>query len=216
MPHPRLVQTDHGLGLVDDDAPDLSALVIDLSRPRRLTQRDDLVRALGWAKGLRRVVDATGGLGRDAAAIAAYGFDVVVCERAPLMVALWRDALARHQPERLRFVDVDAVAYLGGVSDDNAPDVVFVDPMYPGGPRKALQQRELRLIAAAVAFEGGNGHDDGGALIDAACAAACARVVAKRPKWASPLKPSPIHTWMGASTCFDLFASTRRAATQTG
>ena len=204
MPRPRLVDTAACLGLVDDDDDELSPLVLDLSRARRLSGRDDLVRALGWSKGYRSVVDATGGLGRDAIAMAAYGFNVVVCERSPLMVALWRDALARHQPERLRFIDGDAKAYLGAIGDDDAPDVVFLDPMYPGGPRRALQQRELRLIAAAV----GHGDDaDGAALVDVACAAARARVVAKRPKWALPLREHPIHTWIGASTCFDLFAA---------
>jgi 16S rRNA (guanine1516-N2)-methyltransferase len=209
MPRPRLVETEDGLGLVDDDVPDLSPLVLDFAHPRRLTLKDDLIRALGWSKGLRRVVDATGGLGRDAIAMAAYGFDVVVCERAPLMQALWRDALKRHHPERVTFVDDDAVAYLDGVRARGGvgPEVVFLDPMYPGGPRKALQQRELRLIAAAVGHADGDGAGtDNDALVAAACTTASARVVAKRPKWATPLKDDPIHSWVGTSTCFDLFA----------
>jgi 16S rRNA (guanine1516-N2)-methyltransferase len=208
---PRLLDTPHGLGLVDDDAPELSPLVLDLATPRRLSGRDDLVRALGWSRGVRRVVDATAGLGRDGIALAAFGFDVTAIERAPLMQALWRDALARHAPVRLRLVEADAVAWLGAVAGTaEAPDAVFLDPMYPDVERKALQQRELRLIRAAVGDRAGDDIDaDNAALFGAAMGAARARVVVKRPRWASPLGGPPTHTWAGASTRFDLYLTSQ-------
>lgn len=207
---PRLTDTPEGLGLVDDDAPDLSPLVLELTTPRRLTGRDDLVRALGWARGMRTVVDATAGLGRDALALSAFGFEVTCLERAPLMQALWRDALARHTPPRLRFVEDDASRWLAAIrATDDAPDVVFLDPMYPDVERKALQQRELRLIRAAV---GNDANDeliiaDNAALFSAALATARHRVVVKRPRWAQPLGGTPTHTWEGASTRFDLYVT---------
>lgn len=205
---PRLIATAAGLGLVDDDAPDLLPLVLDLSKPRRLTTKDDLIRALGWKAGVRRVVDATAGLGRDACALAAFGFDVVAVERAPRMQALWRDALARHVPPRLRVVEDDAVRFLDAVAGTaDAPDAVFLDPMYPDVERKALQQRELRLIRAAVTDDGRNELVDNGALFAAALRAARLRVVVKRPRWAAPLGGAPTHTWEGASTRFDLYVT---------
>jgi 16S rRNA (guanine1516-N2)-methyltransferase len=211
---PRLIATAAGLGLVDDDAPALSPLVLDLSTPRRLTTKDDLIRALGWKAGVRRVVDATAGLGRDACALAAFGFDVVAVERAPLMQALWRDALARHAPPRLRLVEDDAARFLDAVAGTaEAPDAVFVDPMYPDVERKALQQRELRLIRAAVTDEGRDGPLDNGALFAAALRSARLRVVVKRPRWAAPLGEAPTHTWEGASTRFDLYVTTTAPTT---
>lgn len=211
----RLVDTPHGLGLVDDDAPDLSPLVLDFTAPRQLSKKDDLIKALGWEKGCRHVVDATGGLGRDAAAMAHYGFTVRVFERAPLMQRLWDDALTRHTPPRLRFVAADAVAFLGAIVDDERPEVVYLDPMYPPqkqGQRKALQQRELRLIKAAV--DADPEHPavtaaDNLALFTAARFAATRRVVVKRPRWAAPIvdeQTVPVtHRYEGTSTHFDLY-----------
>jgi 16S rRNA (guanine1516-N2)-methyltransferase len=204
----RLTATPNGLGLVDDDAPELSPLVLDLSSPRRLTNKDDVVRALGHRLGVRRIVDATAGLGRDACALAAFGFDVVAIERAPLMQALWRDALARHEPPRLTFLEGDAVTFLNAMVGERAPDAVFLDPMYPDVERKALQQRELRLVRAAVAADERLPAGDNAALFAAAVAVARARVVVKRPRWAAPLGGAPTHTWSGASTRFDLYLRT--------
>jgi 16S rRNA (guanine1516-N2)-methyltransferase len=204
----RLTATPDGLGLVDDDAPELSPLVLDLSSPRRLTNKDDVVRALGHRLGVRRIVDATAGLGRDACALAAFGFEVVAIERAPLMQALWRDALARHEPPRLTFLEGDAVAFLDAMVGERAPDAVFLDPMYPDVERKALQQRELRLVRAAVAADERVPAGDNAALFAAAVAVARARVVVKRPRWAPPLGGTPTHTWSGASTRFDLYLRT--------
>jgi 16S rRNA (guanine1516-N2)-methyltransferase len=199
-----LVDTPAGLGLVDTDAPELSPLVLDLTSPRKLARSDDLVRALGRDKGVRTVFDATAGLGRDALALAAVGFDVVTCERSPWMQALWADALKRSgDVPRLRFLQGDAVEKLRFLVDSgDAPDAVYLDPMYPHeGPRKALQQREMRLLRAAV----GDG-DDVDALFAAAMAAAKKRVVVKRPKKAPTIaNATPTHTWTGVSTRFDLY-----------
>ncbi len=210
---PRLTPTPAGLGLVDDDAPDLSPLVLDFSAPRRLTSKDDLVRALGHRAGVRRIVDATAGLGRDAVALAAFGFEVVAIERSPLMQALWRDALARCQPPRLSWVSSDAIAALRAMEGEHAPDAVYLDPMYPDVERKAMQQRELRLVRAAVSADSDPGAADvvadNASLFAAAVAAARYRVVVKRPRWAAPLGETPAHTWSGASTRFDLYLPTR-------
>jgi 16S rRNA (guanine1516-N2)-methyltransferase len=103
----------------------------------------------------------------------------------------------------LRFVQGDAVEKLRSLVDsDDAPDAVYLDPMYPHeGPRKALQQREMRLLRAAV----GDG-DDVDALFAAAMAAAKKRVVVKRPKKAPTIaNATPTHTWTGVSTRFDLY-----------
>ncbi|MDP2340256.1 MAG: class I SAM-dependent methyltransferase [Deltaproteobacteria bacterium] len=197
----RLVETKSGLGLVDDDDDDgMAPLVIDLAHARRLSSEDDLLRALGRGKGVLTVVDATAGIGRDAAALALAGFEVTAIERSPLVQALWKDALARHHPPRLRFVDVDAVAFLDSVAETaNAPDAVFLDPMYPGSKRKSQAQREMRILRAAV------GDDvDVELLFAAARRAARKRVVIKRSNKA-PLAKGESASWSHGSTRFDMY-----------
>ena len=197
----RLIDTPLGMGLIDDDAPDLTPLVIDLAHGRKLAADDDLVRALGRDKGVVSVVDATAGLGRDAVALKNAGFIVVAVERNPLVQELWRDALSRHTPKNLTFVAQNAIDYLDAVVGSAvAPDAVFVDPMYPHTARTALQQRELRLLRAAAGDD-----DDAAVLFAAACRAARKRVVVKRPKKAPPLSPRPTQSWTGASTRLDLY-----------
>jgi 16S rRNA (guanine1516-N2)-methyltransferase len=190
------------VGLVDDDEPTSSPVVVDLTQPRRLARSDDLVRALGFERGIATIVDATAGLGRDALALATRGFDVVAIERSPLVQALWRDAITRDGlPPRLRFVADDAVAWLRAVAGtSDAPDAVFLDPMYPHGPRRALPQKEMRILRAAV------GDDvDVDALFATACAAARKRVVVKRPRKAPPMSKGAVHCWHGASTRLELY-----------
>jgi 16S rRNA (guanine1516-N2)-methyltransferase len=206
----RLVPVEHhgrpAQGLVDGDAPELAPIVIDLARPRLLAPSDDLVRALGYGRGSQTVVDATAGLGRDALALATRGFDVVAVERSPLVQALWRDAIARDGlPARLRFVAADGVAWLRAIAGTpDAPDAVFLDPMYPHAARRALPQKEMRILRAAV------GDDvDVAELFAAARAAARRRVVVKRPKKAPPMGEGAAHCWVGASTRLELYLTAR-------
>jgi 16S rRNA (guanine1516-N2)-methyltransferase len=205
----RIVPLEHhgrpAQGLVDDDEPGLGPIVVDLARPRMLSRDDDLVRALGFGRGVVTVVDATAGLGRDALALATRGFDVVAVERSPLVQALWRDAIERDGvPARLRFVEADGAAYLRSIAGTReAPDAVFLDPMYPHGPRRALPQKEMRILRAAV------GDDvDVDELFAAACAAATKRVVVKRPKKAPLMSKGAAHCWVGASTRLELYLTT--------
>jgi 16S rRNA (guanine1516-N2)-methyltransferase len=202
----RIVSTEHSgrpaQGLIDAAEPGFAPVVVDLTRPRVLARDDDLVRALGFGRGVQTVVDATAGLGRDALALAARGFDVVAVERSPLVQALWSDAIARDGlPPRLRFVQADGVAYLRAVAGTvDAPDAVFLDPMYPHGPRRALPQKEMRVLRAAV------GDDvDVDELFMAARAAAKQRVVVKRPKKAPVMSEGAAHCWVGASTRLELY-----------
>lgn len=175
-------------------------LALDLGHARRLSSDDDLVRALGWRRGVSTVVDATAGLGRDAAALAKVGFSVVAIERSPALARLWWTAL-RRGPRNLAFLEGDAKDKLRElVAWGFIPDAVYLDPMYPGGERKAAPQRELVELRGLV------GDDlDAPALLDMALTLGAQRVVVKRPRRAEPLKAMPSHTWQGASTRYDLY-----------
>lgn len=143
------------------------------------------------------MVDATAGLGRDAASLALAGYEVTACERAPAVAALWK---AAKLPNRLRFAEGDARVILRAFAVDAAPDAVFIDPMYPDDERKSAPQRELLELRALVGKD-----DDAAELLAIARDVARVRVVVKRPRKAPPLAASPNHSWDGASTRFDLY-----------
>ncbi len=172
------------------------ALALQLTEVRR-PGKDLLVRALGMKTGVRTVVDATAGLGRDSCALAAAGFVVTACERAPVLRALWSAATL---PPGVTFCAVDAIAYLLALPDASRPDAVYLDPMYAPVVRKSAPKRAM-LDVRAVAGD----DDDVMQLFAAARAVARLRVVVKRPKRAPALDGSRAHAFEGASTRFDLF-----------
>lgn len=182
----------------------MTELSLDLGHARKLSSDDDLVRALGLKKGVFTVVDATAGLGRDAAALAKMGASVIAIERSPALAAAWWKEL-RRGPRNLAFLEGDAKAWLEELARQGfRPDAVYLDPMYPAGDRKAAQQKEMILLRDLV------GDDlDVPELLDAALRTATLRVVVKRPKKAPPLVSpggQPVaHTWEGASTRYDLY-----------
>jgi len=175
-------------------------LEIDLAHARRLTRADPLVRALGFGKGVATVVDATAGLGRDAAALARVGFRVIAIERVPALVERWRAAMAG-APRNLEFLAGDAREILPGlVAAGRRPDAIFLDPMYAGRERKSAQKKDLVALRALVGDDA-----DAEALLEVALGCAGQRVVVKRPRKAPPLAPGATHSWVGASTRFDLY-----------
>lgn len=164
-----------------------------------------LARATGVAKraGLR-ILDATGGLGRDAHLLAHLGATVTVCERAPLIFALLEDAW-----QRLELVDAPCAARLSLVAGDarsvleaaDAWDVVYLDPMYPDRDKKAaLPGREMQFFRALT-----GGDPDADDLL-ALGRRAAARVVVKRPRTASPLGGAVADQCLkGTQARFDLY-----------
>ena len=176
------------------------SLTIDLGRPRRLGSGDALVRALGWKRGVVTVVDATAGLGRDAAALARVGFRVLAVERSAAVAALWQEALPR-APHGLSFHRGDARDLLRDLAAaGQRPDAVYIDAMYPAGKRKAASQKALVLLREMVGDDG-----DVDALLGVALEIATQRVVVKRARKAPALRAGVAHSWVCASTRYDLY-----------
>lgn len=160
-------------------------------------RKQPLARAVGLKHGAHPfVIDATGGLGRDAFVLATLGCRVHILERSPIVAALLQDGLARARAdagtapiaERITLAHADARAYLPTLSDALRPDVIYLDPMYPHRDKSALVKKEMRVLRALL------GDDPDAAELPAA-ARHCAtqRVVVKRPRRApllSELQPS--------------------------
>lgn len=212
----RLWAAAHALQLGDSRPGTPGSIRVDFLEEgflRRLQQagaaREPLVRAVGARRGKRpRIVDATAGLGQDAAVLAAAGCPVVLVERSPVIAALLADGMRRAaddprtaaMAERLELVHDDALDYLRRLAPGERPDVVCLDPMYPARRGGARSGRSMQHLQALL------GHDpDPSALLQAARAAA-GRVVVKRQRRAPALRgPAPDFTCGGSSTRFDVY-----------
>jgi 16S rRNA (guanine1516-N2)-methyltransferase len=191
--------------------PDWKPMVIDWQSSSQRSRirggrRQPLARALGLhlRTGLR-ILDATGGLGRDAFTLAALG------EHQPLVVELLRDA-QRHArasddpaiveaADRLRIVGSDALE----LDAAQGPfDAVYLDPMYPDDGKAALPQKEMQMLRALA------GDDPDADRVLAHARALAPRVAVKRPSKAPSLSgPRPDAVVAGTQARFDLYLSPR-------
>lgn len=216
----RLVVDTTGVSLTDtrDGTPGgIRVDFLERNLLRRLQQagasREPLARAAGARRGERpTVLDATAGLGQDAAILAMIGCPVTLVERSPVLGALLEDGLerARHDPrtqdmaERMSLVSAESVDYLTTLAATQRPDVVYLDPMYPhrrtgGKSGKTMQHLQTLLGPPAEADP----------LLAPALTAARRRVVVKRQRRAPPLAQStPDLTIGGSSTRFDVYLRT--------
>lgn len=163
----------------------------------------ELLRATRIKPRPARLLDLTAGLATDAWRLARAGFDVIACERQPVIHALVEDALQRGpdvpSPGSLTLVHADAWALLGD-SAIAGPDVIYLDPMFPDEGRTALPKRELQLLRELT------GNDDSGArLLALARARARRRVVVKRPLRAPALAPDVGLRFKGRAVRFDVY-----------
>lgn len=171
-------------------------------------RQETLVRAvLGrYSPSDTRVLDATAGLGRDAALIAAAGCEVVLLERQPLLAALLADGLARAGClpfcDRMTLQARDACDYMQTLGLD-AVDVIYLDPMFTPSGGRANVKKELawlkQLLGPATALEEQQ-------LLELARSRAKRRVVVKRAAKAPPLaQVPPTASLAGKAVRFDIY-----------
>lgn len=167
-----------------------------------------IARAVGYKSDTKlKIIDVTAGLGRDGFILATVGCDVLMLERSPLLIVLLEDGLRRAQQDpdftqlSLQLVQTDAISYLQQLNKIDYPDVIYVDPMYPGRNKSALVKKELRYLRDLV------GEDqDSPALLEIALKTAKKRVVVKRPRLAPALTAKqPDFSLTASSTRFDVY-----------
>ena len=208
-----------GASLVRDGmevAGDFSRLLPRLKQG--VLQRELLVKA-ARVKGVERprAVDATAGLGEDSLLLAAAGFEVTLCESDPVIAILLEDALARaagdealaHIAARMRLVEGDSRATLAALAADDAtrPDVVYLDPMFPGRTKSAAVKKKFQLIHGLERPCEPEAEDS---LMSAALAARPRKIVVKRPvkgPWLAGVKPS--HAIAGKAVRYDCIVPPR-------
>ncbi|MCH8543503.1 MAG: class I SAM-dependent methyltransferase [Alcanivorax sp.] len=168
-------------------------------------RHERLVRAVGKQKGL--LVDATAGLGRDAALLARAGWQLILLERQPLLHAMLADALRRdaEMGQRMQPLRVDSLTWLQQRlhSDLPRPEVICLDPMFPERDKSAAIKKDLAWLQQLC---GGTSEGEEIALLAAARALAGKRVVVKRPLRAPPLGGvAPSHALPGKTVRFDVY-----------
>lgn len=206
-----LVLTDQRLELRKLDEPKLGAIFVDLVSGAVAHRRkfgggkgQAIAKAAGLNKGATpTILDGTAGLGRDAFVLASLGCKVQMVERHPVVAALLDDGLTRAKQdseigswvsERMSLLHASSHNALDTLANDPefvAPDVVYLDPMYPHPENKkksALVKKEMRVFQSLVGAD-----NDADALLVPALALATKRVVVKRPdyaEWLDQIKPS--------------------------
>ena len=187
------------------------------ARHRRLYgggRGQDIAKATGLNRsGFRpQLLDLTAGLGRDGFILASLGAQVTMIERNPIIHALLADGLyracdkAEEDPalaeilQRIKTVCQDSVDYLETLTDQQCPDIIYLDPMFPPREKSSKVKKEMQIFHQLV------GLDDAGVLLTAALGKARYRVVVKRPVHAPVLNGrEPGYSLKGKSTRFDVY-----------
>ena len=159
------------------------------------------------------LVDATAGLGQDSLLLAAAGFSVTLIECNPAIAAMLVDAIerARRDPElvdaagRMRVIEGNSLKVLRDLS--MPPDVVYLDPMFPGRSKSAAVKKKFQLLHRLEMP-----CEDEMALLEAARAAHPRKIVIKRPVKGPHLADvKPDYTLRGKAVRYDCIVMARES-----
>lgn len=162
-----------------------------------------LARAIGLHKKPKlNVVDATAGLGKDSFVLANLGATMHLIERSPVLVILLAYALAHYaKPSAMQLYWGDARQIFARYGEKIAPDVVYLDPMYPESNSDALPKKGAQILRALAYRD----DEEERELLELARQQA-AKVVVKRPKAAPYLaNVVPQQESKGKNTRYDLY-----------
>jgi 16S rRNA (guanine1516-N2)-methyltransferase len=175
-----------------------------------------IAKAVGVKAGVYpRILDATAGLGKDAFVLATLGCSVKMLERSPCVHALLhhglisaREFAVDEDPElkqilaRMELLSVDSHDYLVQISNDDRPDVIYLDPMFPDRQKTADVKKEMAAFHHIVGKD-----EDADSLLEKALVKAHYRVVVKRPRRAPYVGDKiPSYQMEGKSSRFDIYA----------
>ncbi|GGY66473.1 ribosomal RNA small subunit methyltransferase J [Cellvibrio zantedeschiae] len=174
-----------------------------------------IAKAVGVKAGVYpMVLDATAGLGKDAFVLATLGCQVQMLERSPVVHSLLADGLERarnhavyNDPElahivaRMELLAADSQDYLASITDENRPDVIYLDPMFPDRQKSADVKKEMAAFHHVVGKD-----EDADSLLEKALEKANYRVVVKRPRKAPFIaNKTPSYQLEGKSSRYDIY-----------
>jgi len=172
-----------------------------------------IAKAVGLKQGkpIPNILDATAGLGKDSYVLACLGCPVTLIERSPVVAALLKDGIERGSlniefsqiiENGFSLHNTDALQYIQAISEEQQPDVIYLDPMYPEKKKSASVKKNMQMLQKLL------GHDlDINAVLTAALEKARKRVVVKRPKGAPELQVgrSPTLSYESKATRYDAY-----------
>lgn len=173
-------------------------------------RKEWLARAIGFKPQAHpKIIDATAGLGQDSLILAALGFEITLLERSEPLYRLLQNAIQRAKQDtemapiagRLTLIQTDAREWLSQLEDEQKPDVIYLDPMFPERKKSAQVKREMQILQSLLGKE--EGSDD---LLKMAITCALSRVVVKRPRLAPYLAAlAPSFQIRGKTSRFDIY-----------
>ena len=146
-----LILTDGRLSLMADFTPMIPRLKQGIIGTEHLVRAARLKKMRDSAD-TPTLIDATAGLGEDAILLSAAGFSVTMYEKNPTIAALLEDALRRAAdvPElsdfvsRMALIRADSIEALKNLK--TAPDVIYLDPMFPQRKKSARIKKKFQLL----------------------------------------------------------------------
>jgi 16S rRNA (guanine1516-N2)-methyltransferase len=202
---------DNKLSLAVHPAIKQSPVFVDFDEAAQRAKRGKqlLVKAILGGANRPAVLDATAGLGRDSAVLAAFGYSVTMVEQNPIVRALLQDGLAR-APQLKNLTLSSAQNAFEAMQTPH--DVVYLDPMFEESGKAAKAKKDLQLLQQLVGHGGQQGQvgSKPSELLNAALNAAIYRVVVKRALKAPSLTATsgviPTNKVLGKAVRYDAYA----------
>lgn len=212
-PSVELRQDERGLALVGEGMELRGDFTRMLPRLRQGRLQQELLVRAARVRGVEAptAVDCTAGLGEDSLLLAAAGFRVTLFERDRTIAALLADAMERAAAEprlaeavgRMTLVGGDSISGLAEL--DFAPDVVYLDPMFPARTKSAAVKKKFQLLHHLE-----QPCEEEEALVSAALAACPRKVVIKRPAKGPQLAGvKPSYSIAGKAVRYDVLVPPR-------
>ena len=172
-----------------------------------------IAKAIGLKSGnTPTILDTTAGLAGDAFVLATLGCSVTMIERSAILFTMIEDALERASLNEafdaiikrgFTAINTDANDYIKNqlLTDNTAPDVIYIDPMYPDRKKSALVKKDMQILQRLH-----DENDNSAELLDNALRYAKKRVVVKRPVNAETLNEKKPNTCIKSKkTRYDIY-----------
>lgn len=176
---------------------------LDYLRRGHRGKNELIAKALGYAKGCRKVLDLSVGMGIDSVFLTQLGFQVTGVERSPLLFVLLENAFRNSSKEELRSYKLfhdESLHFLKSHKDKLAVDSIYFDPMYPHKRKSALPKQEMVIFRELVGSD-----EDAAQVLEEALTWPVRRVVVKRPMNAEALLPGVMHSFEGKVVRYDTY-----------
>ena len=176
---------------------------LDYQRRGHRGKNEIIAKALGVAKGCRKILDLSVGMAIDSVFLCQLGFKVTGLERSPVLYALLKEAFAKSQKPELegyQLIQADSREFLETQKNKIEIDSIYFDPMYPHKKKSALPKQEMVVFRDLVGDDA-----DASEVLKLALTWPVRRVVVKRPMKAEVLLPGVSHSFEGKVVRYDTY-----------